>query len=385
MKRGRKLFVLMVCLAAVGWLGGSAFASCVTPTGAQVIVWHAGSLSTAFTALETAFTCDTGIAVVDNSAGSLDMIREIVAGGQPADVVAPADYQDIDLLLKPGGYANYTIKFAQGQMVLAYCIAATSTTTYPKAVCGGASGGVINFPHTSFSPSGPYYATGVPAAPTNWYSVLTTSYTSTTKPVVISTSNPNLDPSGYRAPMIFNLAQIYYDVPNLYNDLLEHVLVTPASGIANSTPSSYQIGGASPVGAYDYSITYEHSAYANWQNDPNYFYVTLPEQINLGYSSYNTTYNEAVVKVPDVTGNGLVTIPGTQVVWGVTILKNAPNQSNAVQFLKYLLEPAGPGQTALIADGPEPINVPSPYTAEVATEQEWKNIPAALQGYVYYP
>ena len=37
--------------------------TCVPPSGQQVIVYHAGSLTAAFTSLEQTFTCRTGIQV----------------------------------------------------------------------------------------------------------------------------------------------------------------------------------------------------------------------------------------------------------------------------------------------------------------------------------
>ena len=48
--------------------------------------------------------------------------------------------------------------------------------------------------------------------------------------VAIGGGNPFLDPGAYRAPMIFQLAEEYYKVPNLYNNLLEHLVIRAGSG-----------------------------------------------------------------------------------------------------------------------------------------------------------
>ena len=121
---------LLVLLAGVPTLahaltcpGTGKLITCTQATGAVVDVWHAGSLSNAFSPTESQFCAQTGISVCDYSAGSLDMVRQVTAGAQPADVVAPADYLDIDLFLKAQGYADYDIRFAEGKMVLAYCLA----------------------------------------------------------------------------------------------------------------------------------------------------------------------------------------------------------------------------------------------------------------------
>ncbi len=134
--------------------------------------------------------------------------RQITAGGQSADLYAPADYLDIDLFMKPAGYSTFDIVFAHGRMVLAY-----SAKNLPAVTA------------------------------TNWYKVLTM------PGVTIGGGNFFLDPGAYRAPMIFQLAEDYYKVPNLYNDLLEH-LVIPAGN--NS----------------DFQFTYEHNARATARDKP---------------------------------------------------------------------------------------------------------------------
>ena len=76
MARNKELYLFFVGLVILAFWGSSAFAQCVTPVpNSQVIVWHAGSLGNAFTQIEKDFTCQTGIAVSDHSAGSLDIVR----------------------------------------------------------------------------------------------------------------------------------------------------------------------------------------------------------------------------------------------------------------------------------------------------------------------
>src|SRR5215471_18784314 len=94
--------------------------NCVPPSNQQLIIYRAGSLTRAFQELEKVFTCRTGIQVKDSPMGSVDAGRQITAGGHPCDLYAPADYLDIDLFMKPPGYADFNIEFAQGRMVLAY-------------------------------------------------------------------------------------------------------------------------------------------------------------------------------------------------------------------------------------------------------------------------
>src|ERR1700683_771482 len=85
-------------------------------------------------------------------------------------------------------------------------------------------------PSPSPTMSGPAGRNSVPRATAKWYGILTT------PGVAIGTGHPFLDPGAYRADMIFQLAAAYYHVPNLYNNLLEHVV------IAGPAPSGSTLG-----------------------------------------------------------------------------------------------------------------------------------------------
>src|ERR1700691_674604 len=168
--------------------------NCAPPSNQQLIIYRAGSLTRAFKPLEAAFTCQTGIQVKDEAMGSVDAGRQITAGGQACDLYAPADYLDIDLFMKPAGYANFDIVFAQGRMVLAYSASGLAAKKLPP-----------------IAESGRLVA--------KWYEILTMPR------VAIGAGNRFLDPNAYRTPMIFQLAEEFYKVPNLYNNLLGHVVV----------------------------------------------------------------------------------------------------------------------------------------------------------------
>lgn len=273
----------------------------------SLIIYHAGSLSAAFTAVEKLFTQQTGTCITDVAAGSLDAARRVSVGQEPADIFAAADFLDISLFLQPAGLANYTITFAEGAMVLAY----TTDSRNADSIAG------LDAP---FSPPN-----SVPKAAADWYEQLV-------RPgVVIGGSNPFLDPSGYRADMIFQLAALRYSMPALYNQLLEHYTITRPTDALGTT--------------YDYQFIYEHSALAAYRANPSaYRYVKLPPAVGLSKDRQDPRYSQAVTVVP---GLGLpdtaprVAIPATRVMWGVTILQAAPHHAAAVQFLQLLFSPQG--------------------------------------------
>jgi len=184
---------------------------CVATSAQQLIVYHAGSLSAAFTPVEQTFTCQTGIQVQDLTGGSVDLLRQVTAGGKPADIVASADYVDIDNFLKPAGTANFDLLFARGRMVLAYSASDVGPAGKNLPPIVDPAGSAFNPPSE------------VPTVLDSWYQTVLT------PGVVVGGSHPFLDPSGYRSHLMFQLTQAHYDVPNLYNNLLQHYLPLPAA------------------------------------------------------------------------------------------------------------------------------------------------------------
>jgi len=292
--------------------------NCVPPSSQQLIIYRAGSLTRAFAPLVKEFTCQTGIQVKDVAMGSVDAGRQITAGGQACDLYAPADFLDIDLFMKPAGYADFDIVFARGRMVLAYSASGLAAKKLP-----------------------PIAEPGSQRAAAKWYEILAM------PGVAIGGGNPFLDPGAYRGPMIFQLAEAYYKVPNLYNNMLEHVV------IAGSDPAAPTLGKG-----FDFQLTYEHSARATAAANPDYRYVNLPDEINLSDPAKDTYYRQnAVVVLPGLgtpRSARTIAVPGVHVAWGITLLKDAPNRGNAIKFLQLLLSPAG--KASLNDNGPAPIS-----------------------------
>jgi molybdate/tungstate transport system substrate-binding protein len=313
------LLTLMPALAAIAQT-----TNCAPPSNQQLIIYRAGSLTRAFKPLEAAFTCQTGIQVKDEAMGSVDAGRQITAGGHACDIYAPADYLDIDLFMKPASYANFNIVFAHGRMVLAYSASGLAAKKLP-----------------------PIAEAGQPKAVAKWYEILTM------PGVAIGGGNPFLDPGAYRVPMIFQLAEAYYKVPNLYNNMLEH-LVSSGQGAALGKQ-------------FDFQFSYEHNARATAAANPDYHYVDLPDEINMSDPAKDAYYKQhAVVVLPGLgTSRSARTIevPGAHVAWGITLMNDAPNKENAIKFLQMLLSPAG--TASLNENGPAPISPPLVSAADL--------------------
>jgi molybdate/tungstate transport system substrate-binding protein len=335
----RPLFFLALSLVSAA---AAQTPKCAPSSTQQLIVYRAGSLTRAFKPLEDAFTCQTGIQVKATAMGSVDAGRQITAGGQACDLYAPADYLDIDLFMKPAGYADFDIVFAHGRMVLAYSLAGLAAKKLPPIAEPGA-----------FHPPD-----SVPKAVAKWYEILTM------PGVSIGGGNPFLDPGAYRGPMIFQLAEAFYNSPNLYNNLLGHVVV--AGPIASEITLGKQL---------DFQFTYEHNARATASTNPDYRYVDVPDEINLSDPAKDAYYRQhAVVVLPGLgtpRSARTIAVPGARLAWGITLLKDAPHRENAIKFLQLLLSPAG--TASLNQNGPAPI-IPA-----LVSPADYRNLPESLR------
>lgn len=333
--------ISVLALVMLLLIGSVQAQSACDPNSPQLIIYHAGSLTAAFSQVEKIFTQQTGVCVTDVAAGSVDAARRVTIGQEACDIYASADYKDIDVLLKPAGYANYNILFAQGGMVLAY------TTASKQADTIAAPGGAFNPPAS------------VPDAAADWYTQLTQTG------VTIGGSHPFLDPSGYRADLIFQLTEAHYGVSNLYNTLLGHYSINKSTDGLGKT--------------YDYQIIYEHSALAAYNADPtkSYRYVKLPNDISLSDPNESSLYQKASIRIPGLRSPlsaPTVRIPGTRVIWGLTVLKTAPNPENAATFLQLLF--GSQGVTVQTTTGPTPISPP------LVSRRDRRHLPDVLRSLV---
>ena len=285
-------------------------------------VCHAGSLQAAFAEVEKTFTAQhPDVTIDDASGGSVTLARRLATGAQACDVYASADYLDIDLMLKPAGLVDYTVRFARGRMVLAY------VATDPNAQ-------------------------GVSAD--NWYQKLLA------PGVRVAGAHPFLDPGGYRAHMMLDLAERFYGKPGLYNNLLEHYM-TPATGTLGKD--------------FSFQFTYEHNAAATAKRNPAYRFVRLPDRIDLSADANNSVYEQARVTIPGLGLPGTaasVTIPASRATWGLTIPKKSANADDAAAFLNLLFGPIG--TAALTANGPAPI------APAVMSRADYSRLPKTIKG-----
>lgn len=313
--------ILVWTLALVLGIALSSSPSLAAPSG-KVVIFHAGSLTVPLEQIEKDFEAKyPGVDVLREGGGSTKMARLISEVGKYADIMASADYTVIDKGLIPA-HADWNILFASNQLVLCY-------TDQSK------------------------FADEVNAE--NWYEILA-------RPgVVWGHSDPNLDPCGYRALMVLQLAEKFHNKPGLYDQLIAN---RPE---ANVRPKSVELVSLMKTGNMDY--VWEYLSVAK-QHD--FKYVSLDDHINLGNYKYDNFYAQAQVKVTGKAPGTWITRTGQSCTYGLTLVKTAPNRDGAVLFLEYLLDPEL--GLKILEEMGQPAISPSQVTCEAAQ----KDLPGKL-------
>jgi molybdate/tungstate transport system substrate-binding protein len=297
-------------------------AAVAQPAG-KLIIFHAGSLTVPMMSIERAFEARyPKVDVLREAAGSQKCARKISELKKPCDIMASADYKVIDKLLVPD-FATWNIRFASNQMVLCY----TDSSAFAKDI-----------------------------GPQNWTDILGR------EGVFWGHSDPNLDPCGYRALMVLQLAEKEFADAGLYERLLAN------RPLANIRPKAVELIAMLESGGMDYAWEYRSVAVQHRLK-----FLTLPEKINLSSYALDSFYQQAKVEVSGKKPGETITLSGKSITYGVTLLDKAPNRYAAILFINYMLDPEG-GMKILAEMGQPPI-----IPARVSATKDLVAMPSILQ------
>jgi len=235
------------------------------------------------------FTAHTGTEVATMSAGSLEAARRITELQDVPDVIAVADDEVFPSLLMPDDVSGYFV-FARNRMVIAVS---------------------------------PRHAREQIDS-TNWYRALSDSL------IEVGRSDPNLDPAGYRALIVLQLAVRAYHNPSLARDVLAR------SGPENVRPKSSDLLALLDLGAIDYAFVYESSARAAGAR-----WIRLPSSIDLGDEAKAADYATASVVVKGRTRGQTITMRGAPIHYAMAVPRKAPHPAAASDLAAFLLSDAG--------------------------------------------
>ncbi len=319
----KSILILFTILAVASGINADTPGKNSSSIKGKVIFFHAGSLSMPFDEMEKEFEkLYPNVDLQREASGSQAAARKITDLGKECDLMASADYDVIDKLLIPK-YADWNVRFASNQMVLCY----TDKSKHADKVNSK-----------------------------NWYSILQENG------VVWGHSDPNLDPCGYRALMVIQLAEKFYKKPGLYDKTIAN---RPKE---NVRPKSVELVSLLQTGNMDYAWEYRSVAVQH-----NLKYIELPDKINLGNYKYDKYYSQAVVQVTGKKPGTMMDMRGMSITYGVTLVKNAPNRDAAIAFLKYLFDKKG--GLKILKDQGQPPFIP----CSVPTKVMRKALPEELQ------
>jgi len=222
----------------------------------------AGSLNNA---LENGLRPSVGATVQTEAHGSAEAARLIATGQKDPDIVSVADVALFDSPLQPDWFAE----FATNSIVIAYN---PDTDGGQQLADAGAE---------------------------NWYQPLLNG------DVTIGRTDPELDPLGYRALFMLELATAHYGTDtNLRNAIPRTEQIYPETQLISQFET----------GSVDAAI-----AYRNMAVERGYDYIDLPAGIDLSEPSYTDTYESATYELPSgkVVSGGLIS-------YGATVRHQSP-------------------------------------------------------------
>jgi molybdate/tungstate transport system substrate-binding protein len=252
----------------------------------DLIIFHAGSLSVPFKEIATEFNkLYPDVKILMESAGSVASARKITDLNRPCDIMASSDYGVIDNMLIPK-YADWNIKFVSNELSIVY---------QEKSRFSGQ----INSK--------------------NWYELLMK------KEVAFGRADPNADPCGYRTVMSLQLAEKFYKKPGLAKMI---------SGKDQNyiRPKEVDLLALLESGSIDYIFLYRSVAIQHKLK-----YLVLPDEINLKSMGFAAQYATTSTEINGKEPGKKETVKGEPMVYGVTMLRDAPNKPAAIAFLQFLL------------------------------------------------
>ncbi len=277
----------------------------------ELTIFHAGSLSLPFREVSALFEQrHPGVTVKPEAAGSRDCARKISDLGRSCDVLASADYKVVENLLMPE-HVDFNIRFATNEMAIVY----TGKSNRSDEI-----------------------------SPSNWYEILVKEDVS--------------DPCGYRAAMVFQLAEKHYGRPGLATALAQK------HGDRYIRPKETDLLGLLEAGEIDYVFIYRSVGQQHGLK-----ILRLPDEVNLRSPELADLYSSATVAVTGKQPGELITRTGGSIVYSVTIPNSARNQKLAQAYVALLL--SAEGQAIMSKCGQEPI-VP-------AQTVQYNRVPARLQ------
>lgn len=252
----------------------------------DLIIFNAGSLSYPIKQLADTFhLMYPRVNILAEAAGSVACARKITDLHRECDILALADYTIIDKMLIPK-YASWNIKFVSNEMSIMF----SDKSRYANEINKN-----------------------------NWFEILMRD------DVSFGRADPNSDPCGYRTLMMLQLSEKYYHKPGLTAAFLK-------KDIRFIRPKEVDLLSLLETNTIDYIFIYRSVAVQHKLR-----FLSLADEINLRNPGMPELYNSVSVEINgDKLGKKIIQ-RGEPAVYGITILRDAPNKKAAMAFIDFLL------------------------------------------------
>jgi molybdate/tungstate transport system substrate-binding protein len=222
--------------------------------------------------------------VSEEHGASLELARRITDLHRIPDAVALADQEVFPELLIPGATSWYAA-FARNRMVVAY----TDRSRNANEI-----------------------------TPQNWRSIVLRN------DVLLGRTDPALAPAGYRALLVYKLAERFYREPGVAARLTAKTAPKLLRG------NAAELAALLSAGELDYIVDYESLA-----RSQKFKFIQLPPEIDLGDPAHASEYAQVSVRVWN--GRDTVTRTGAPILYGVSVPRAAPHPGAGQRFVEFLL------------------------------------------------
>lgn len=275
----RRLAILLVAVLVMVMSTGFAYSETILK-----VTLPKKSYEAVFKELAQNFEKEEGIKIKMTSTCSGKAAKEVKDYGMYIDLVISADYTIIDKQLVDNKFADWNILFAKNEMVLGY----TKKSKHSKSIDAD-----------------------------NWADTILKSG------VKFGISAADDEPCGYRAMMVLQLAEKFYDMPGFKDKVISKAKYEKQSDIdvVNDLTS----------GEVDYIITYKTYAIEH-----GFEYLPLPKEINLFAARYSD-YMKGVEVRNTTIDMDMEKISAACIYYSMTIPSTVQNRGAAVKLAKYIM------------------------------------------------
>jgi molybdate/tungstate transport system substrate-binding protein len=276
-------------IATVGSLFAMLLASFTAQAAEPTVltIFAAGTLAVPFKQVDVLFEKKyPNVKVEPQFGGSVKMTKQITELHKDADLLAVADYSVIPkYMFAQPAHAKWYVGIARNAVTFVY----TDKSKGAKEINAK-----------------------------NWYKILAQ------KGVEIGRANPDTDPSGYQTVQTLNLANKFYNDPNIEKSVLANAPLKNVRDTETSLISALQLG------QIDYLAIYRSDALQHHLK-----FIDLPGKINLSDPTESAYYKTGVAH----TKNGDLT--GKPIVYAITIVNGSKNADIAEKYVAFVLGPEG--------------------------------------------